>query len=354
MTWSKGILTANRRFFDATPGIRPAEGRSVGKRFATALPARSRVSIRLDAHSPGLSTAGDAVRTRGVVAGQARWLPAARRSRHRRRLVALALLAAYAALIVAVVVGSPLDVLDRYIAGLDPLRDAPVVHRGVVLYVLTGQRVPAATAAGIYVAWQAWRRRTWQPIIMFTVALLVLNVTVAAVKYGTGRLGPGLTEQAHTVLAGGTIFPSGHASDAVVVFGVVAMLAPEARRRGAIIVASIAAALVGIGTLLIDTHWVTDVIGAWLAGSLVLLSLPVLTPPAQRVLGPRLDRLGRWVAWGWWRLNTTGHPASPAIARPESTPAGIATRVATGAGPDGSHPRPLVVAPRGTGVRTGC
>ena len=244
-------------------------------------------------------------------------------ARHPRRVLVVALLVAYIALTVAVIVGSPLDSLDSAVAKWHLFQHSFDVRYGISLVVLTGQRAPAAVAVGCYVAWRAWQQRSWQPLTMFVVALLTLNLSVAAVKYSTGRLGPKVTDQAHAVLAGGNIFPSGHASNALVMFGVVAMLMPAAVRRVSWVVAGGAAAVVGLGTVVVDTHWVTDVVGAWLAGALVLLALPVLTPPVQRIIGPHLDRLGRWVVGRWVLVRRTaaglGHHTS-AIAGMTSLP----------------------------------
>jgi membrane-associated phospholipid phosphatase len=40
---------------------------------------------------------------------------------------------------------------------------------------------------------------------------------------------------------------------------------------------------VGLCTVYLDTHWVSDVLGGWLAGVLVLLVLPWIMPYAERV-----------------------------------------------------------------------
>lgn len=232
------------------------------------------------------------------------WLDLRQRCARRPRLtLAVILLACYLALIVAVIVGSPLDAMDAAVSRWDLFAHSIDVRYTISLLVFTGQRAPAAVAVGGYVIWRAWQTRSAAPLTMFAVALLTLNLSVAAVKYSTGRLGPKETSEAHEVLAGGNIFPSGHASNAVVMFGLVAMLVPPAKRRMAWICASTGAAVVGLGTVVVDTHWVTDVIGAWLAGALVLLAVPVLTPPVHRIIGSRAERFGRW-------LTPLGHRAA--------------------------------------------
>jgi membrane-associated phospholipid phosphatase len=68
------------------------------------------------------------------------------------------------------------------------------------------------------------------------------------------------------------------------------MFVPLRHRFKAAVAAGVLSVVIGIGTLYLKTHWVTDVVGGWLAGSLVLCSLPWLTPPAQRLVDRSFSR----------------------------------------------------------------
>jgi hypothetical protein len=48
---------------------------------------------------------------------------------------------------------------------------------------------------------------------------------------------------------------------------------------------------VGLCTLYLNTHWFSDVLGGWLAGGLVLISLPWLMPWPERVTESAIDRI---------------------------------------------------------------
>ncbi|WP_236836230.1 phosphatase PAP2 family protein [Blastococcus sp. KM273129] len=78
------------------------------------------------------------------------------------------------------------------------------------------------------------------------------------------------------------VFPSGHAANAVAMWGVVAYLARR-HRRGAPVLAALVAAGVGASTVYLGTHWVSDVLAGWIAGALVLLALPAVGSLADRV-----------------------------------------------------------------------
>jgi PAP2 superfamily len=203
-----------------------------------------------------------------------------------RRLL-LIMLGAYIALTAAVVFGSPLDIIDRAAAASDLAHRFPHATPWLLHYVMLGQRGPSSHVAFAYLLYRAARQRSWRPLVLFVTALTMLNVTVGSVKLATGRLGPALTTHPRAVFDGGDIFPSGHTSNTVVIFGVLAMVAVE-HRRAWIALAVFVSTTVGLSTIFLDTHWVTDVLGGWLAGALVLLALPatyaLLERSAYRVI----------------------------------------------------------------------
>jgi membrane-associated phospholipid phosphatase len=202
-------------------------------------------------------------------------------------------IAIYLALTVVVVIGSPLENLDQNIAVLDLHGHYPNWNRFVLDYVMFGQRGPSTLLALPWFLWVCHRQRTLAPLIRLLAAVFLLNLSVGIVKVATGRYGPLVTAHAHDVLAGGNIFPSGHTANAVVLYGVMAMCA-TGHRKAMTVAAVWISATVGLSTLYLDTHWLTDVLGGWLAGGLVLMVLPTFMPPAERAFdatGAAIKRL---------------------------------------------------------------
>jgi len=205
-----------------------------------------------------------------------------------------AVLVVYALITVGVLYAGPLSPLhiDAALFNLD-LRDRyPGLYPWLNTYVVLGQRAPATVVALPWFAWRAWRDRTPRPLVLLGVALLVLNLTVGAVKLIVGRIGPLSTDNVHKIFAGGDIFPSGHVANSVVLYGVIAMVAVQ-YRRVAIAAAVFICVTVGLSTVFLDTHWFTDVVAGWCAGGLVLLSLPTIMPYVDRLLDWSLERLRR-------------------------------------------------------------
>ncbi|WP_328297861.1 phosphatase PAP2 family protein [Streptomyces sp. NBC_00435] len=260
-----------------------------------------------------------------------------RMSRHRVVLLG-ATLAFYLAIVVAVLTTSWLVRLDWQVMFFRPYEQWPQLHAFLDYLVVLGQRGPTAVMVAAWLGWRSWRQHTLRPLITLGVALLLLNITVGAVKLGLGRLGPHYATQIGSaeLFAGGDIFPSGHTANAVVTWGILAYLASTVvTRRVLSLVSAVVSLSVGATTVYLGTHWVSDVLLGWSAGLLVLLALPWCEPltagveayvfdvrarlrsrveagrvpePLTGVLVPLLS------AGGKWRLRPA--PVAPATAEP--------------------------------------
>jgi undecaprenyl-diphosphatase len=200
-----------------------------------------------------------------------------------RAVTAVVLALIYLALTVGVLSGSDVDGMDTLVFRWAGTKPWPGLYGFLSWWVLLGQRAICCGIAAAWFAWVAVRRRTLRPLLTFVVVTLVLNVTVGVAKLAVGRLGPlqlgakAADIGASRVFDDGTIFPSGHTANAVVIWGLMALLAVRHRRVwGA--VAGVVAVTVGLSTIYLGTHWVSDVVAGWAAGGLLLLAVPLMTP----------------------------------------------------------------------------
>jgi undecaprenyl-diphosphatase len=194
----------------------------------------------------------------------------------------------YLVLTVGVLSGSDVDGMDTLVFRWAGTRPWPGLYGVVSWWVLLGQRAICCAIAAVWFGWIAVRRRNLRPLVTFVVVTLVLNVTIGVAKLAIGRLGPlqlGAAAGdvgASRVFADGTIFPSGHTANAVVIWGLMALLAVRHRRAWALL-AGFVAVTVGLSTIYLGTHWVSDVAAGWAAGGLVLLAVPSLAPAVERL-----------------------------------------------------------------------
>lgn len=226
-----------------------------------------------------------------------------------RVVVFLVLLVVYLVVTLGVIYHSPILDLDKAIYQLHLRRHWHGWYHRVEIYVMLGQRAPSTLVALPWLAWCAWRARSPRPLVLLATALLVLNLSVGVVKVVTGRIGPLFTPDVHDVFAGGNIYPSGHVSNTVVLYGVLAMVATK-HRRFAVVAGAFITLTVGLCTLYLNTHWFSDVLGGWLAGGLVLVSLPWLMPYAERFADGAIKRIRR----------TRRREPIAALPRPEPVP----------------------------------
>ena len=190
-------------------------------------------------------------------------------------------LLAYVLLTVGIMIHTPLLDLDKWVYGLHLHVKYPQYNRFVLDYVMLGQRGPATLVFLPYFIWVAWRTQSSRPLVMLGTSLVLLNLSVGIVKLLVGRLGPQQTRLVHQILVGGDIYPSGHVANTVVLYGLIAWITVR-HRKWLIAAAVFISATVGLGAIYLNTHWITDVIGGWLAGALVLLALPTVMPTTQR------------------------------------------------------------------------
>jgi membrane-associated phospholipid phosphatase len=208
-----------------------------------------------------------------------------RMSRHRVVLLGLTL-SFYLAIVVAVLATTWLVAFDWQVMFFRPYQQWPEIHAFLDYWVVLGQRGPTAVMVMAWLGWRSWRQHTLRPLLMFGAALLLLNATVGAAKYGMGRAGPHYATLigSNEMWKNGDIFPSGHTANAVVTWGILAYLASTPRaRRWLSAVSAVISLSVGLTTVYLGTHWLSDVLLGWAAGLLVLLALPWCEPLVARV-----------------------------------------------------------------------
>lgn len=206
-------------------------------------------------------------------------------SRHRVVLFS-STLAFYLAIVWAVITTSWLVRLDWRVMFFRPYQQWPEIHAFLDYYVVLGQRGPTAVMVAAWLGWRSWRQHTVRPLLTLAASLLLLNITVGAAKLGMGRLGPHYATVigANEMGLGGDIFPSGHTANAVVTWGILAYLAstPTARRWLSAL-SAVTSLGVGLTTVYLGTHWLSDVLLGWAAGLLILLALPWFEPLISKV-----------------------------------------------------------------------
>ncbi|WAZ20709.1 phosphatase PAP2 family protein [Streptomyces cinnabarinus] len=231
-------------------------------------------------------------------------------SRHRVALFS-ATLAFYGAIVWAVVITSWLVRLDWQVMFFRPYQQWSEIHAFVDYYVVLGQRGPTAVMIAAWLGWRSWRQHTLRPLLALATSLLLLNVTVGAAKIGMGRLGPhyATTVGSNEMWLGGDIFPSGHTANAVVTWGILAYLASTpAARRWLSALSAVTSLGVGLSTVYLGTHWLSDVLLGWAAGLLILLALPWFEPLIARAEAGIFELRDRWRAR---RAGTAPAPTAP-------------------------------------------
>ena len=150
---------------------------------------------------------------------------------------------------------------------------------GFLLRRLDDLGLRGLTAAVLIIAasFIAYKFKTWRPLNLAFLSLILLNLVVGTFKLFLGRTKP--RDGFDLLHAGGMSYPSGHASNAVLSWGILAYLiyryAKVDRYQGRLASAGVVAIslTVCVVSLIRHTHWFTDLLGGLFVGSALLVAV---------------------------------------------------------------------------------
>ena len=140
-----------------------------------------------------------------------------------------------------------------------------------------GLRGLTATVLLIAASFIAYKFKTWRPLNLAMISLLSLNLVVGTFKIVLGRTKP--RDGFDLLHAGGMSYPSGHASNAVLSWGILAYLiyryAKVDRYQGRLASAGVVliSLTVCVVSLIRHTHWFSDLLGGLFVGSALLVAV---------------------------------------------------------------------------------
>jgi undecaprenyl-diphosphatase len=168
---------------------------------------------------------------------------------------------------------------DTFLTAGEPYRHWPQLANMAHFLDNAGQRGLMVPLLLIFTAYAVYRMRSWRPLVLTSVALLAINIVVGAMKYITARPSPRLGPAPlldHSVIGSVGLFPSGHAANAVLIWGLAVYIGAVALgwsartvKRGVWTVA-IVTGVVAICSLFQQFHWPTDLVAGVMVGGAIL------------------------------------------------------------------------------------
>ena len=140
-----------------------------------------------------------------------------------------------------------------------------------------GLRGLTATVLILAALFIAYKFKTWRPLNLAFLSLIMLNLVVGTSKLILGRTKP--RDGFDLLHVGGMSYPSGHASNAVLSWGILAYLiyryANVDRYQGRLASAGVVtiSLTVCVVSLIRHTHWFTDLLGGLFIGSALLVTV---------------------------------------------------------------------------------
>ena len=210
------------------------------------------------------------------------WLPPA---------IAVALVIALALLVNSQVT----DAFDHAVIGFvrDPGRDGLLAPLGWITQLGSTLAVVAVAAAIVGIGWTAGRPRT---AMIGGLTIGIGSLIISVLKRVMQRARPDLLDP--VIVETGFSFPSGHAANAMVAYGIAAVVigrlpAPRWARVSAQAVLAVLVFLIGLSRVWLGVHYPTDVIAGWLIGSVAVLAYAELSRPGQPGRGAEVAGVGR-------------------------------------------------------------
>jgi membrane-associated phospholipid phosphatase len=150
----------------------------------------------------------------------------------------------------------------------------PELFSSMEVIVRLGQRAVCLPVLFVVAALVARQRRSWEPVILAAVGALAVNLVVGVLKLSTMRGHPMVGDP--DFFEQGIMYPSGHAANAIMVYGLATYLARTFHGRHRLparllLTLTWAAAVAMILTgVYFQWHWFTDLVGGLLIGGAVL------------------------------------------------------------------------------------
>ncbi|MFI5952820.1 phosphatase PAP2 family protein [Cryptosporangium sp. NPDC051539] len=185
------------------------------------------------------------------------------------------LVAGFVALTAALVWWPPVLDVDRAVRDWGDAHRPPWLHTILVGFDLLGQRGLALPLVLVVAVVVAVRRRSVRPLVLAVGAAAVSSALVEALKRWTSR---GAPHHGSILMFSGdpaVEYPSGHVSNGLVYYAVLAILlsgilSPAGRQ----LVRWLPGVLVFVGTTYLGWHWLTDSVGGYLLGLLLVRLIP--------------------------------------------------------------------------------
>ena len=165
---------------------------------------------------------------------------------------------------------------DQFVADLDRPKLTGMTNFIVLRIDDLGLRWITATILLITAALVSRRFKSWRPLNLSLLSLIFLNLFVGAAKIGFGRC-KAREDFDVCMFTDGMAYPSGHISNALVTWGLLAYIifryTPRAPFEGLKLYWLVALATIAVGlvSLLRNTHWFTDLLGGMFLGGAILV-----------------------------------------------------------------------------------